>query len=150
MEFREAAKEDLKAIIDLYADDALGTTREAPGEPIDSSYIKAFEHISDDPNNRVYVLAKGAEIVATIQYTVIPHLCRKGVKRAQLEAIRVHKNYRGQGIGEKLVQFTIDIAKKDGCSLVQLTTDKTRVDAHRFYENLGFTGSHLGMKLNLV
>lgn len=146
MKYREAGKDDLLDIIKLYSDDGLGSTREILSDPVDDVYIKAFNDIEKDPNNRIYVIDMNAQIIATLQYTIIPYLCRSGEKRAQIEAVRVHKDYRGQGIGEELINYVIEQAKLDGCSIIQLTTDKTRKDAHMFYLNSGFSDSHIGMK----
>ena len=149
MEYREARKDDLPEIIKLYCDDSLGSKREILSDPVDNVYIKAFEDIAKDPNNRIYIIESDYHIVATLQYTTISHLCRYGEKRAQIEAIRVHQNFRSQGVGEKLLHFVEETAKQDGCGIIQLTSDKTRKNAHRFYLNLGFTDSHIGMKKHI-
>lgn len=149
MKYREALQSDLPDIIQLYADDSLGSSREMAGDPVDDIYTKAFEDISKDPNNRLYVVEDAGKIIGTMQYTVIAHLNRAGTKRAQIESVHIHSAYRNQGIGSALMAFAMDQAKADGCGIVQLTTDKTRKDAHRFYLNLGFVDSHIGMKKHI-
>ena len=146
MEFREAKKEDLFDIVSLYCDDDLGSAREVLSDPVDEVYIKAFEEIEKDPNNRLYVLEDQGKVIGTMQYTIIAHINRSGGKRAQIESVRVHRDYRGKGIGWKLMAFAEEMAKADGCNIIQLTSDKSREDAHRFYLNLGFIDSHIGMK----
>lgn len=149
MKYREALQSDLPDIIRLYSDDSLGSSREMAGNPVDDVYTKAFEDISKDPNNRLYVVEDSGKIIGTMQYTVIAHLNRSGTKRAQIESVHIHSAYRNQGIGRALMEFAMDQAKADGCGIVQLTTDKTREDAHRFYLNLGFVDSHIGMKKHI-
>lgn len=149
MEYREARKDDLPDIIHLYCDDGLGSTREMLSDPVDDVYLKAFADIEKDPNNRLYVIEDQGNVIGTMQYTVIAHINRSGRKRAQVESVHVHRDYRGKGIGQKFMAFAEDMAKQDGCGIIQLTTDKTREDAHRFYLSLGFTDSHIGMKKHL-
>ncbi|HEV7644825.1 MAG TPA: GNAT family N-acetyltransferase [Pyrinomonadaceae bacterium] len=153
--FRQAALDDLPAIVRMLADDFLGATRENPAEPLEESYLKAFKEIDASDSNELIVVesgsAKGASgiIVGTMQLTFIPGISRLGAKRLLIEAVRVDSKLRGAGIGKKMVQWAIERAKTAGCQSVQLTSDNARKDAHRFYENLGFKGSHLGMKLSL-
>lgn len=146
MLIREAVEADLDAIARLLADDGLGRGREAPGDPV---YAEAFARMRAQPGN-VYLVAEDAgEIVGCLQYTVIHGLSRAGASRAQIEGVRVAASRRGTGLGEEMMRHAIQRARADGCRLVQLTTDRTRGDAHRFYERLGFTASHWGMKLDL-
>jgi GNAT superfamily N-acetyltransferase len=145
--FREARRDDVPAIIALLADDPLGAQREAP--TADAAYLRAFEEIDADPRNELVVADRGGEVVGTLQLTVIPSLSRRGARRAQLEAVRVRADLRGAGLGRRLIGWAIDRAREHGCSLVQLTTDKRRADAHRFYASLGFAATHEGMKLAL-
>ncbi|TKD70011.1 GNAT family N-acetyltransferase [Pseudalkalibacillus hwajinpoensis] len=147
MNFRKATEEDLNAIVRLLVDDELGSEREKYREPVPLEYVEAFTAIEEQVGNQIIVASEGQEIIACLQLTIIPGLARRGLKRAQIEAVRVYKNYRGKGIGEDLFKEAISIAKAERCGLVQLTTDKIRSDAHRFYERLGFTASHEGMKL---
>ena len=143
---RDATAKDLDAIAALLADDGLGRGREAPGDP---AYAEAFTRMQSQPGN-VYMLAVlGDQVVACLQYTVIHGLSRSGMSRAQIEGVRVHADHRGKGLGETMMRAAIERAKVDRCGLVQLTTDRSRQDAHRFYERLGFVSSHHGMKLAL-
>ena len=147
--FRRAEESDLPAIVELLAADGLGRGRERPGLPLDPAYLKAFAEMERQGGN-IYLLAcQGEEVVGCLQLTFIAGLSRLGARRAQIEGVRVHPGHRGGGIGEALFREAIAQAKAAGCSLVQLTTDRQRGEAHRFYERLGFEASHLGMKLKL-
>jgi ribosomal protein S18 acetylase RimI-like enzyme len=99
--------------------------------------------------NDLLIATSGDELVGCVQLTLIPGISRLGAKRGQIEGVRVSSSCRGQGIGEKLVRYAIERARAEGCSLLQLTTDRSRPDALRFYERLGFVPSHIGMKLSL-
>ena len=143
---RRATAADVDAIVAMLADDPLGARREKPGDP---SYLKAFEVIAADPHQYLAVAEAGGEVVGTLQLTFTSGLSRLGMTRATVEAVRVRSDQRGNGLGERLMRWAIDEARARGCGLVQLTTDASRVDAHRFYERLGFTASHVGMKLPL-
>jgi len=133
------------AIVAMLADDALGATRESPDDL--TPYRKAFQDIDADPNQFLAVADRDGEVVGTLQLTYLPGLSRKGGTRAQIEAVRVRATERGTGLGSQLITWAVDQARERGCILVQLTTDTARTDAHRFYEQLGFTASHLGFKL---
>ena len=146
---RDARRSEVPAIVAMLADDMLGSSREVTSEPLPESYYKAFDALARDPNNRLLIAELEGEIVGTLQITFIHGLSRQGAKRALLEAVRVATPYRGKGIGEEIVRAAIEIARQAGCAMVQLTTDKSRKDAHRFYERLGFQASHEGMKLTL-
>ncbi|GAA1632590.1 GNAT family N-acetyltransferase [Catellatospora bangladeshensis] len=147
LEIRRAAAADVPVIVAMLADDPLGATRE--GDPGDPAYARAFAEIEGDPHQLLAVAVRDGEVVGVLQLTVIPGLSRRGMRRALIEAVRVRADQRGQGTGRQLVTWAIDTARERGCGLVQLTTDRSRADAHRFYESLGFVGSHLGMKLAL-
>ncbi|MCT1904441.1 GNAT family N-acetyltransferase [Oceanobacillus sojae] len=147
MNFRKAYKEDLPMIVRLLADDALGSGRERYEEPLPEEYYQAFDAIEAQAGNQILLAVEGNKIIGCLQLTIIPGLARKGMKRAQIEGVRIDKNFRGNGIGEAMFKEAITIAKAEKCGLVQLTTDKQREDAHRFYEKLGFSASHEGMKL---
>jgi GNAT superfamily N-acetyltransferase len=147
--FRLATKEDLREIIQMLADDPLGSLREKTEASISHNYIKAFEQICKDPNQELTIVELNAEKVATFQLTFIQYLTYQGGLRAQIEAVRTHSKYRGQGIGKKVFEYAINRAKEKGCHLIQLTSDKKRPDAIRFYESLGFAATHEGMKLQL-
>jgi ribosomal protein S18 acetylase RimI-like enzyme len=143
MIIREAVEADMDAIARLLADDGLGRGREAPGDPI---YARAFAAMSSQPGN-VYLLAEIAgEVAGCLQLTVIHGLSRQGASRAQIEGVRVDANHRSKGIGKALFNAAFERAAAAGCTLVQLTTDRQRADALRFYERLGFEPSHWGMK----
>ena len=133
-------------IVALLADDAIGAGREGPA---DDAYYAAFELIAADPANRLLVAEAAGRIVGTLQLTVVPGLSRHGMLRGQIEGVRVGADQRGQGLGRRLIERAIDLAREQGCGLVQLTSDKWRSDAIRFYESLGFTASHEGMKISL-
>jgi len=153
MEIRKATADDLPAIVRLLAEDELGATREEYAEPLPQAYLDAFAAMQKQGGNDYLVAiedgARDDTMIGCLQLTLIPGLSRRGMTRAQIEGVRVHKGHRGKQVGEKLMQHAIDLAKEAGCGLVQLTTDKARPDAHRFYERLGFTASHEGMKLSL-
>jgi ribosomal protein S18 acetylase RimI-like enzyme len=143
---REARADDLPEIARMLADDGLGRGRES-GEM--SVYRDAFARMQAQPGN-VYLVAEiDGRIAGCLQYTLIHGLSRAGASRAQIEGVRVDSDHRGQRIGEAMVRAAIEQARADSCVLVQLTTDKRRGDAHRFYERLGFEASHVGMKLAL-
>jgi GNAT superfamily N-acetyltransferase len=142
---RRATEDDVPAIVAMLADDALGATRESPDDL--TPYRKAFQGIDADPNQFLAVADRDGEVVGTLQLTYLPGLSRKGGTRAQIEAVRVRATERGTGLGSQLITWAVDQARERGCILVQLTTDTARTDAHRFYERLGFTASHLGFKL---
>lgn len=144
---RRARRGDLPRILALLADDQLGAVRESADDP--APYERAFDAIDADPAHLLVVGELNGEVVATFQVSYIPGLSRKGSWRSQIEAVRVSGELRGQGVGALMIQWAIDQARECGCSLVQLTTDKSRVAAHRFYERLGFVASHEGMKLKL-
>jgi len=147
VQFRLARSEDLPAIIAMLADDVLGQAREAsPSTPV---YGKAFEAIEAQPGNNVFVAERDGNVVATAQLTLIPNLSLSGTLRAQIEGVRVATTERGQGTGEAMFQWLIDRAREEGAGLVQLTTNKSREDAFRFYERLGFVASREGFKLKL-
>lgn len=144
---RRARRDDLPALVALYADDPLGATRERNVSPLPGEYLDAFEEIDRDPNQLLAVFEADGEIVGTLQLTILPSLTRLGAKRAQIESVRVARSHRGQGLGGKMMEWAVRQARQEGATLVQLTTDKSRTDARRFYEGLGFVASHEGMKL---
>lgn len=146
---RKARSEDLPAIVGLLAADGLGKGREDAGLPLDHAYTGAFEALDGDPNQFLVVALDGEMIVGTMQLTFIAGISRKGAWRGQIEAVRVAASHRSGGLGQQMFEFAIEEARSRGCSLVQLTTDKTRGDAHRFYDRLGFVASHIGYKLKL-
>ena len=147
---REAVMDDVPAIVELLAADQLGATRDGVASEADlEPYLEAFHALSADPAHMLVVATDGADLLATMQLSFLPGLARRGAMRAQVEAVRVREDYRGRGLGVAVFRWAIDEARARGCSLVQLTTDNSRADAHRFYERLGFVASHSGLKLHL-
>ena len=149
MSFREAGRDDIPAIVALLADDPLGMTREQPGSELPEAYWTAFEAIDRDPNNLLIVAEVDGQIAGTLQLTYIPGLTYTGGERAQIESVRVSAEQRGQGVGQALIGWVIEQARDRGCRVVQLTTDRQRPDAIRFYQKIGFRPSHMGMKYHL-
>ena len=147
--FRLATTSDVPEIVRMLADDALGKKRESYETPLPDSYYAAFEAIRADPNNELVVACLAGRVVGVLQITFIPYLTYRGSWRAQIEGVRVDASLRSHGVGRKLLEWAIARAEQRGCRLVQLTSDKTRADAIRFYESLGFVASHEGMKLHL-
>lgn len=148
--FRQAAREDVPAIVALLADDALGARREQYASPLPKPYYDAFAAIDSDPNNELIVVdAAERHVVAVLQLTFIPYITYQGGWRALIEGVRVSATLRSSGIGGELIEWAIERARERGCHMVQLTSDKARPDAVRFYERLGFVASHQGMKLHL-
>ncbi|MDJ1472107.1 GNAT family N-acetyltransferase [Xanthocytophaga flava] len=147
--YRLALKSDLITIVQMLSDDKLGAERENFLLPLPVSYLNAFEAIIRDPNQELTIVEQEGEIVATFQLTFIPYLTYQGITRAQIEAVRVKSDYRGQGLGTEIFQYAIRRSKDKGAHLLQLTTDKKRPEAKKFYESLGFVDSHEGMKLYL-
>ena len=144
--FRPATQHDLPSIINMLADDALGAGRE---DPSSAAYAHAFKIIEADPHNDIIVADADGDVVGCLQLTLIAGLSHTGSTRAQIEGVRVAASQRGQGLGQKLFKHAIQLAEDQGCSMVQLTTDASRGDAQNFYKKLGFTPSHIGMKLAL-
>ncbi|MDC0740552.1 GNAT family N-acetyltransferase [Polyangium mundeleinium] len=149
MMFRDARREDVPTVVALLAADALGATRETAQGPLPEGYYRAFEAIERDPNNRLVVVEDGGVVLGCLQLTYIPGLSYQGGLRMLIEGVRVVESRRGEGVGRRMIQWAIEEARARGCRLVQLTTNKARTDAKRFYERLGFTASHEGMKLDL-
>ncbi|MFB8242145.1 GNAT family N-acetyltransferase [Kitasatospora purpeofusca] len=144
---RRATGDDLPAIVAMLADDPLGATRESPDDL--TPYRTAFDRIDADPHQHLVVAERAGRTVGTLQLTVVPGLSRKGATRTVIEGVRVHGDERGSGLGTELIQWAIERSRELDAQLVQLTSDITRTDAHRFYERLGFVPSHLGFKLAL-
>jgi len=145
---RTARREDVPEIVALLADDAIGAGREGPA---DDAYYAAFELIAADPRHQLLLVAEaGGHVVGTLQLTVIPGLSRHGMLRGQIEGVRVAAGQRGRGLGGRMITWAIETAREQGCGLDQLTSDKRRPDAVRFYQSLGFTASHEGLKLALT
>ncbi|MEU8644146.1 MULTISPECIES: GNAT family N-acetyltransferase [unclassified Streptomyces] len=147
LEIRAAVADDVHAIVAMLADDPLGAQRESPDDL--TPYLDALKRLSADPNQHLVVAVRESRVVGTLQLTVIPGLSRKGATRSIIEAVRIHADERGSGLGTELIEWAIDESRRQGCQLVQLTSDASRTDAHRFYERLGFEASHVGFKLAL-
>ncbi|TCP41490.1 GNAT family N-acetyltransferase [Rhodovulum marinum] len=144
--YRRATAADLAAIVTMLADDVLGASRESASPAREDCYREAFAEIDADPNQFLCVVEDGQQIVGTLQLTFIPGLSRGGSKRGQIEAVRIASDRRGGKLGEAMFAWAISECRARGCSLVQLTTDKARTDAHRFYDRLGFEPTHIGYK----
>ncbi len=148
-QFRMATETDLVAIVRMLADDALGAKREQFADPLPQCYRSAFCAMAADPNNELVVADGDSGVVGVLQVTYIPGLSHQGAWRALIEGVRVSSKARSLGIGRSMFEWAIGRARERGCRMVQLTTDKSRPDALRFYESLGFVASHEGMKLKL-
>ena len=149
MTFRKANRQDVIEIVRMIANDKLGTLREDFRDPLPEKYYQAFANIDEDENQELIVLEDHyGKLIGTMQLSFIQYLTYQGGIRAQIEAVRIKADHRGAGIGEEMIKWAIERAKKRGAHLIQLTTDKKRPEAIRFYEKLGFTSSHEGMKLH--
>ncbi|MER5302114.1 GNAT family N-acetyltransferase [Streptomyces lasiicapitis] len=147
LEIRPAVADDIPAIVAMLAHDPLGAQRESPDDL--TPYLPAFERLAADPNQHLVVAVREGRVVGTLQLTIVPGLSRQGATRSIIEAVRVHADERGGGLGTRFIEWAVDESRRQGCQLVQLTSDATRTDAHRFYERLGFTASHVGFKMQL-
>lgn len=144
---REARREDVGAIVALLADDHLGAGREMVGDPPAPAYFAAFERVDSDPRNLLAVAEDGAgKVVGTLQMTFIPGLSNQGAELALIEAVRVDASLRGQGVGQRMIEWALAQARARGCAHIELMSHASRTDAQRFYERLGFARSHVGMK----
>ncbi len=150
LQFRKAQLQDLRAILELLNDGKMGNVLERIEDPIPRLYTDAFALLDGDPNQLLLVGEMGGRVVASLQLTFIPAIAHRAAWRAQVEAVRVARDSRGQRIGEAMMRHVIALARKRGCAVVQLTTNKARDVAQRFYRRLGFTASHEGMKLRLT
>lgn len=146
---RLATRSDVPEIIRMLADDPLGAKRETYASPLPDSYYAAFDAIDGDTNNELVVAAVAGRAVGVLQLTFIPYLTYRGSWRALIEGVRVDSSLRSSGVGKQLVEWALERARQRGCHMVQLTSDKTRPDAIRFYQALGFVASHEGLKLHL-
>ncbi|MER6995332.1 GNAT family N-acetyltransferase [Streptomyces sp. NPDC000410] len=144
---RPASSADIPAIVAMLADDPLGAQRESPDDL--TPYTAAFERLAGDPNQHLVVAEHDGRVVGSLQLTVIPGLSRRGATRSIIEAVRIHADERGSGLGTRLIEWAVDESRRQNCQLVQLTSDASRTDARRFYERLGFEASHVGFKLSI-
>jgi ribosomal protein S18 acetylase RimI-like enzyme len=147
--FRPTIESDLAAIVAMLADDELGRQREDSSIPLNQMYLDSFAAIDRDPNQILTVVEDNGDLIGCLQITFIPGLSRLGTWRGQIESVRIAAGHRGEGLGRKMFEWAINECRSRGCGLVQLTTDKSRTDASKFYESLGFKASHEGMKLTL-
>ncbi len=149
MKFRKATKNDVSEIVEMIADDELGNTRENFQIPLPTEYLNAFENINTDQNQELIVIEnENSEIIGTFQLSFIQYLTYRGGIRAQIEAVRIRKDQRGLGIGKTMFKWAINRVKERNAHLLQLTTDKKRPKAIKFYEDLGFKATHKGMKMH--
>ncbi|RYV00953.1 GNAT family N-acetyltransferase [Shewanella sp. OPT22] len=149
LNFRQAQHKDIETLISMLADDELGRQREDLSTPLNQKYLDVFAAIDADPNNELLVVEQNETLMGMLQLTFIPYLTHIGTWRCLIEGVRIHADFRGQGMGEKMFEYAINRARQKNCHLVQLTSDKQRPDAIRFYEKLGFKASHEGFKLSL-
>ncbi|QOY34922.1 GNAT family N-acetyltransferase [Anaerobacillus isosaccharinicus] len=147
--YRKATKEDLVTIVQMLSDDDLGKNREQFEYPLPESYYDAFRSIDSDPNIELTLAYYEDKIVGVLQIVFTPYITYQGGWRATIEGVRTASFLRGKGIGKQLIQWAITRAKERNCHIVQLTTDKNRKDAIRFYEQLGFKPTHEGFKMHL-
>jgi GNAT superfamily N-acetyltransferase len=146
--FRSAVRADVPAILEMLENDEISRSRVVP-ESTDAELWRAFEEIDADPRNELIVADDDGDVVGTCQLTFTPSLSRRGAERMTIEAVRVRPDRRGSGVGRAMMLWALDRARERGCGLAQLTTDKRRTSAQRFYASLGFTATHEGMKLPL-
>ncbi|MEK9519411.1 GNAT family N-acetyltransferase [Streptomyces sp. NPDC087908] len=147
LEIRPATAEDIGPVVAMLADDPLGAQRESPDDL--GPYLAAFTRLVNDPQQHLVVATRANKVVGTLQLTIIPGLSRRGATRSIIEGVRIHAEERGSGLGTQLIEWAVEESGRQGCQLIQLTSDVTRTDAHRFYERLGFEASHLGFKKSL-
>ena len=148
--FRPATRADVPAILELLADDEVGRARDGGvSDAVNAGHWAAFAEIDTDPRNELIVAELDGTVAGTFQLTFTPSLSRGGSERMTIEAVRVRGDLRGQGLGRRMMRWALDRGRERGCRLAQLTTDKRRTDAHRFYASLGFAATHEGMKLVL-
>lgn len=149
LRMRCAVAADVPVLVAMLADDVLGREREAPGLPLAQGYLDAFAAIEADPNQLLAVAEAEGAVAGMLQVTFIPGLSHRGAWRGQIESVRVAASQRGSGLGQRMIEWAVEQCRARGCNIVQLTTDKSRTDAHRFYARLGFQATHEGFKLKL-
>ncbi|ROS79043.1 GNAT family N-acetyltransferase [Cellulomonas sp. PhB143] len=150
---RAAAREDLERVVELIADDAVAASRTGAFGP---AHVRGFEAIAASPNDELVVAVldepahpRHGDVVGCMQPTVVPGISRAGASRLLVEAVRVDAGLRGRGIGRRMMEHAHAYGRDRGCALAQLTSDKSRPDAHRFYRSLGYAQSHEGFKLSI-
>ncbi|MEU1620435.1 GNAT family N-acetyltransferase [Streptomyces sp. NPDC005722] len=147
LHIRPLTRPDIPAVVAMFADDGLGRNRETPDDL--EPYYAAYERVIADPGQHLVVAERNGALAGVLQLSVIPGLSRRGTTRSVIEAVRVHRDARGDGLGTRMIEWAVEESRRLGCTLVQLTSDRARTDAHRFYERLGFTASHVGFKRQL-
>lgn len=145
---RRALASDVPRLVELLQQMSLDAERRE-GDPLDPAYLRAFAAIDADPRQQLWVVEEDGRVIATATLMFLPNLSHQGRAVAQLESVVVDQGARGRGVGEGLVRFCIDEARRAGCFRLQLTSNAARTDAHRFYERLGFVASHVGFKRSL-
>lgn len=146
---RKAEKNDIEAILQIMLEDMIGEKEDYDGNKIHENYIKAFETINRNDWQYLAVAVQNSKVIGTFQLSFIPNIIYTGALICLVEAVLVSSEYRGKGIGSYMMKWAIDTAKEKGCRLVELTSNKLRNDAHRFYKQLGFIATHEGFKLDL-
>jgi GNAT superfamily N-acetyltransferase len=149
LSFRPARADDLGFIVNLIHVDTVGDSLEQPDEPLHQRYLDALAKMSADPQQRLVIAELEGERIGTLQLTFIPGIARLGETRCLVEAVHIAPAHRSRGYGGAMIQWAVELAREQGCGLVQLTSNKARTDAHRFYRRLGFAQSHEGFKLKL-
>jgi len=148
--FRRAVRSDLPTIVALLADDHLGAQRERLEVPLPVSYQEAFSTIDANPDQYLLVVERNGIVIGCLQLSFLRGLGRQGAWHARINEVRVVRSLRSRGIGQEMIKHAIELARQHGCSLIELTSHKSRTEAHRFYERLGFVPSHEGMSMSLV
>jgi ribosomal protein S18 acetylase RimI-like enzyme len=147
--FQQAQDHHLADLVALLADDPLGSAREDPSVPLDPGYVEAFDAITADTNQLLVVALLDQTVVGTLHLSFIPGLALMGAWRGQIESVRIRRDHRDAGLGQAMIEWALERCREKGCRIVQLTSDKSRTEAHRFYERLGFEATHEGYKLRL-
>lgn len=148
---RAATEADLPRVVELiYLGTAPGVTPvEDPGRPLPVSYLEGFRDITRYPGAALMVAELDGVVVGCFLFMLLPHIANRGLPIAQVESVHVHPDHRSKGLGEHMIRWALDRARESGCQRLQLTSNKSRTDAHRFYERLGFAKSHEGFKYEL-
>ena len=149
LSYRDATAADLRFIIELIVEDSVVATNDDPADAGDAAYVDALAAISADPNQEMLIVERDAVPVGCFQLSYLPGLMRRGMWRGQIEVVHVAAAHRNAGLGSAMMRWAVERCRARGCGMVQLTSNKQRLDAHRFYERLGFAKSHEGFKLYL-
>ncbi|MEQ1770431.1 MAG: GNAT family N-acetyltransferase [Devosia sp.] len=147
--YRKATPADIAFILGLIVEDSVIETGDDPLDAGDPRYAAAFAAIDADPNQEMIVVEEEGERVGCFQLTYMPGIMRRGMWRGQIENVHVRAASQNRGIGSAMMKWAIERCRERGCGIIQLTSNKKRLDAHRFYERLGFLKSHEGFKLYL-